>query len=118
MFPRGSLVVKLRSFRNAMSVVAAVASLVRHMVSHHFATGMVAPSPTIVFRSTHPTSGAKSCFHVLFPRLAVHSYGTPQETSYSLEQSAAADDDANDDANDDNGCWTNDDRHEKRTKDC
>jgi hypothetical protein len=60
----------------------------------------------------------QSSHHSLFPRLAVHSYGTPQETSYSLEQSAAADDDANDDANDDNGCWTNADRHEKRKKDC
>jgi hypothetical protein len=43
------LVVKLRSFRCAMPVAFGMDSLVRHMDPHHFATGMLAPTPSTAF---------------------------------------------------------------------
>jgi hypothetical protein len=59
-FPRDFLVVKLRSFERAMPVEAAVNSLVRHMVLHDFATGLIAPSPTNAFPTASWQDGAKS----------------------------------------------------------
>jgi hypothetical protein len=64
-FPCDFLIVKLRSFRCTMPVEAEVGSLVRHMVSHHFATGLVAPSPTTEFSTASLENGAK---RVALPR--------------------------------------------------
>jgi hypothetical protein len=66
------LVVKLRSCRVRMPVEAAVDSSLYHMDPHHFATGLVAPSPTTEFSTTIKGGSNIPRFHVLFPGLVVN----------------------------------------------
>jgi hypothetical protein len=57
LFP--GLLVKLRSFRCAMPVEAATDSILNHMVSHHFATCIVAPCPTNIKRASNERGSMK-----------------------------------------------------------